>query len=238
MPRLPRNLDPALHPFAKAREYTRALNATKLERMFAQPFIAQLGKGHVDGVYCLAKDPKKLSTIASGSADGIVKMWDLASRTEDFSVHAHENQVNGLCYTTEGRLLSCSADKTVKLWEATTKTVLPPIQADPDFTACSNIPWFPRLQLNRPSPNRRHIRNVLLHNRNLGRSPHPTNCNPLLGPRYHQHRPLQSHGNLHHRLSWHGPHPHPLRSPHDFPTLQTCYNTPRQRHCLEPYGGI
>jgi WD repeat and SOF domain-containing protein 1 len=49
--RQPRNLDPALHPFERAREYTRALNATKLERMFAAPFIDQLGKGHVDGVY-------------------------------------------------------------------------------------------------------------------------------------------------------------------------------------------
>ena len=128
VPRLPRNLDPALHPFAKAREYTRALNATKLERMFAQPFIAQLGQGHIDGVYCMAKDPKKLSAIASGSADGNVKMWDLVSRAEDFSIHAHENQVNGLCYATDGRLLSCSADKTVKLWEPATKTVLTPLK--------------------------------------------------------------------------------------------------------------
>jgi hypothetical protein len=45
--RQPRNLDPALHPFERARNYTQALNATKLERMFAAPFIAQLGKGHV-----------------------------------------------------------------------------------------------------------------------------------------------------------------------------------------------
>ncbi len=28
-----RNVDPALHPFEKPREYTRALNATKLERV-------------------------------------------------------------------------------------------------------------------------------------------------------------------------------------------------------------
>ena len=71
--RQPRNLDPALHPFESAREYTRALNATKLERMFAAPFIAQLGKGHVDGVYTMAKDPESLQHFASGSGDGIVK---------------------------------------------------------------------------------------------------------------------------------------------------------------------
>ena len=47
----PRNLDAKMYPFERAREYTRALNATKMERMFAAPFIAQLGNGHVDGVY-------------------------------------------------------------------------------------------------------------------------------------------------------------------------------------------
>eukprot|EP00124_Ichthyophonus_hoferi_P003955 Ihof_evm1s386 gene=Ihof_evmTU1s386 len=31
-----RNLNPAQHPFEKAREYTRALNATKVERIFAK----------------------------------------------------------------------------------------------------------------------------------------------------------------------------------------------------------
>ncbi len=34
-----RNLDPLMHPFSRARERTRALNAAKLERIFAKPFI-------------------------------------------------------------------------------------------------------------------------------------------------------------------------------------------------------
>lgn len=77
-----RNLDPALHPFAKAREYTRALNATKMERMFASPFVAQLGKGHVEGVTIMAKDPNSLERFASGSGDGVIKVWDLPTREE------------------------------------------------------------------------------------------------------------------------------------------------------------
>ena len=117
-PRQPRNLDPVLHPLSRAREYTRALNATKLERLFAKPFIAQLGQGHVDGVYCIAKDWRKLSSIASGSGDGVVKRFDLVSREETFSVHAHDGIVKGLCYTVDGRLLSCSTDKVVKLWDS------------------------------------------------------------------------------------------------------------------------
>lgn len=56
--RATRNLDPDMHPFERAREYTRALNATKIERMFAQPFLASFEPGHVDGVYSFAKDPE------------------------------------------------------------------------------------------------------------------------------------------------------------------------------------
>jgi len=62
-------LDPNLHPFEKAREYTRALNATKLERLFSKPFLGAL-TGHIDGVYSLAKHPTHLTSILSGSADG------------------------------------------------------------------------------------------------------------------------------------------------------------------------
>lgn len=68
---VPRNYDPSLHPFEVSREYTRALNATKLERVFAKPFVASLD-GHRDGVNCMAKHAKSLSTLLSGSCDGEV----------------------------------------------------------------------------------------------------------------------------------------------------------------------
>ena len=99
----PRNLNPELHPFEKAREYTRALTATKMERMFAKPFVGQLGRGHVDGVYCLAKDLRALDRVASGSGSGEVKLWNLADRSEQLSVRAHDGIVRGLCFTSVDR---------------------------------------------------------------------------------------------------------------------------------------
>lgn len=69
-----RNLDPSQHPFERAREYTRALNAVKMERMFASPFVTDLKPGHVDGVYAMCKDPGSLERFASGSGDGVVKI--------------------------------------------------------------------------------------------------------------------------------------------------------------------
>ncbi|KAK9366340.1 WD40-repeat-containing domain protein [Lipomyces kononenkoae] len=117
--RLPRNLDPDLHPFERAREYTRALNATKLERLFAAPFVGQLGNGHIDGIYCLAKNTRQLNSVASGSGDGVIKYWDLSSRDEIASFTAHRGIVKGLAVTVEGNLLSCGMDNAVKLWDIT-----------------------------------------------------------------------------------------------------------------------
>ena len=37
--KLSRNYDPELHPFDVNREYVRAANAVKLERVFAKPFL-------------------------------------------------------------------------------------------------------------------------------------------------------------------------------------------------------
>lgn len=113
----PRNLDAALHPFERAREYQRALNAVKLERMHAAPFVAQLGRGHVDGVYSIAKDPAALERFASGSGDGIVKVWDLADRDEVWHTAAHENIVKGLAWTRDQKLLTCAADRAIKLFD-------------------------------------------------------------------------------------------------------------------------
>ncbi|CAG8451843.1 3254_t:CDS:10 [Acaulospora colombiana] len=89
--KIKRNLDPNLHPFEKAREYTRALNAAKLERMFAKPFVGALS-GHADGVYCLAKHPKNLTTIISGSGDGELRIWDLTDRTTIWKALGHKNK--------------------------------------------------------------------------------------------------------------------------------------------------
>ncbi len=85
--------------------------------MFAAPFIAQLGKGHVDGVYTMAKDPESLQRFASGSGDGVVKIWDLTDREEIWNVQAHEGIVKDMCWTKDKKLLTCASDKSIKLFD-------------------------------------------------------------------------------------------------------------------------
>lgn len=95
-----RNLDPALHPFSRPREYTRALAAAKLERMFSKPFVASL-EGHGDGLYSMTKDESGgLSRVASGSGDGEVRVWDLGDRSSVWDVvGAHRGMVKGIAFS-------------------------------------------------------------------------------------------------------------------------------------------
>ena len=55
-----RNVKSHVNPFEVVREYQRALNATKLERVFAKPFVGSL-EGHTDGVSIITKNPLKLN---------------------------------------------------------------------------------------------------------------------------------------------------------------------------------
>uniref|UniRef100_A0A4W4E950 DDB1- and CUL4-associated factor 13 n=1 Tax=Electrophorus electricus TaxID=8005 RepID=A0A4W4E950_ELEEL len=114
--RVPRNYDRTLHPFEVPREYTRALNATKMERLFAKPFVASLG-GHRDGVSCLAKHAKSLSTVLSGACDGEVKVWNLSRRECLRTIPAHEGFVRAICSRFCGTsFFTVGDDKTVKQW--------------------------------------------------------------------------------------------------------------------------
>ncbi|PWN20813.1 WD40 repeat-like protein [Microstroma glucosiphilum] len=124
-----RNLDPSLHPFSQAREYTRALNAVKVERMFAKPFVAAL-EGHGDGVYVVEMDPERGNIVASGAGDGEIRLWNLPTRSLLQSIpRAHDSVIQSLCISPltfspspsglgTKRLLSCGTDRTIKLWDA------------------------------------------------------------------------------------------------------------------------
>lgn len=69
-----------MHPFAKARERTRALNAAKMERIFAKPFVAAL-EGHIDAVETMSRRPESLTVVASGSWDGGMYVFFIVSFT-------------------------------------------------------------------------------------------------------------------------------------------------------------
>eukprot|EP00753_Platysulcus_tardus_P022782 PLAT9991.1.p1 GENE.PLAT9991.1~~PLAT9991.1.p1 ORF type:complete len:461 (-),score=156.38 PLAT9991.1:82-1437(-) len=111
-----RNVDPKLHPFERAREYKRAVNAVKLDRVFAKPFVGQM-TGHADGIWTVASTQAKLSAFLSGACDGEVRVWDLAHQKVMWSVYAHEGFVRGLAISPDASsFFSAGDDCIIKQW--------------------------------------------------------------------------------------------------------------------------
>lgn len=113
------NPSTVLHPFEKAREYTRALNAAKLERLFSKPFVRALS-GHADGVYSLAKRASDLTTLVTGAGDGELRVWELSEgKCVWKTAGAHRGIVSGVCLFPgrEGKCVSVGTDQTCKIWD-------------------------------------------------------------------------------------------------------------------------
>lgn len=115
--RVQRNYDPKLHPFALQREYQRALNATKLERVFAKPFIGNMS-GHGDIVSNLMMHQTKLSIMASGAYDGVIKIWNLTNRKCLRTIQAHNSQVRAMCISrlNSNHFFSVDSSSNIKKW--------------------------------------------------------------------------------------------------------------------------
>ncbi|KAI9512132.1 WD40 repeat-like protein [Russula earlei] len=145
-----RNLDPLQHPFARARERIRALNAAKMERMFSKPFIAAL-EGHADAVEVLARRPDSITDIASASWDGEIIVHNAGRRTHlaKFS-GAHQGKISGLCWADNQRILSCGVDQNIKMWDIRQGTSLDSSEAGPSHVRPFSFPrrlftiWQPK----------------------------------------------------------------------------------------------
>lgn len=103
----------AIHQFAQAREYQRALQSTKIDKIFAKPFLGSLA-GHSDAISVLAKNPNNLGGLLSGSWDGEIRFWNIGKRKGVFGINAHERMVKGLAWSRSGGFFVSSGDDKVK----------------------------------------------------------------------------------------------------------------------------
>ena len=83
---------------------------------------AQLAKleGHREHVnsVCFSPDGK---TLASGSGDKSVRLWDVATGAEVAKLEGHSRELTSVCFSPDGKTLaSGSADGSVCLWDAAT----------------------------------------------------------------------------------------------------------------------
>jgi WD40 repeat protein len=77
-------------------------------------------EGHTNDVeaLCLLPDGR----LASGSWDGTIRLWNVATGTETARLEGHTNSVHALCLLPDGRLASGSGDNTIRLWDLATDT--------------------------------------------------------------------------------------------------------------------
>ena len=63
------------------------------------------------------------TTLASGSADRMVRLWDVATQTKIVTLEGHRGWVNSVSFSLDGTTLaSGSSDRTIKLWDVATRT--------------------------------------------------------------------------------------------------------------------
>lgn len=73
--------------------------------------------GHLGWVRCVAVEPGN-EWFATGAADRVIKIWDLASGKLKLSLTGHVSTVRGLCVSPRHPyLFSCGEDRQVKCWD-------------------------------------------------------------------------------------------------------------------------
>ena len=55
--------------------------------------------------------------LISGATDWSMIVWDVEKRKKDFEIEGHNESVNSLIVLSDGGIVSCSTDQTIKLWE-------------------------------------------------------------------------------------------------------------------------
>lgn len=88
-----------------------------------EPRLRDTLQGNTGYVFALAFSPDG-KTLASGSTESTIQLWDVASGKKTVALQGHANRIYTVAFSPDGKTLaSGSADSTIRLWElATGKT--------------------------------------------------------------------------------------------------------------------
>ena len=87
-------------------------------------------QGHTHWVYAVAFSPDG-QTLASGSGDSSVKLWDINSGKCIYTLQGHINWVHSVAFGSNGQtLVSSGDDNTIKLWDIKTGECVKTLRCD------------------------------------------------------------------------------------------------------------
>ena len=91
-------------------------------------FVWNIATGNIPIKPILAESTRSVAwspdgkTLATGSEDGVLRLWDAASKEEVFSFEGHQESINGIAWSPDGSVfVSGSDDTTLRFWSIETK---------------------------------------------------------------------------------------------------------------------
>ncbi|XP_053278385.1 coatomer subunit beta' isoform X1 [Pleuronectes platessa] len=100
---------------------------------------SQVFEGHTHYVMQIVINPKDNNQFASASLDRTIKVWQLGSRTPNFTLEGHEKGVNCIDYYSGGDkpyLISGADDCLVKIWDYQNKTCVQTLEGHAQNVTC------------------------------------------------------------------------------------------------------
>ncbi|XP_067450149.1 coatomer subunit beta'-like [Thunnus thynnus] len=108
----------------------------------------QVFEGHTHYVMQIVINPKDNNQFASASLDRTIKVWQLGSRTPNFTLEGHEKGVNCIDYYSGGDkpyLISGADDRLVKIWDYQNKTCVQTLEGHAQNVTC--VSFHPELPI-------------------------------------------------------------------------------------------
>ena len=77
--------------------------------------------GHTDSIYSVTFSPDG-NTLASGSTDDTVRLWDVKTGTNTHTLTGHTSLVNSVAFSPDGNTLASGSWEEIRLWDVSTGT--------------------------------------------------------------------------------------------------------------------